>query len=90
MKREKICHWINTSEKLKGLAFLVAKAVKNFTNHSLKQAKVFWQWPIPQFISIFPSTLDLSGLVRNLPPHGQKKKDLIVLQTNRLSNLSSA
>ena len=40
MKREKICHFINTCEKnKKGLVILMAKTVKDSTNHSLKLSK---------------------------------------------------
>ena len=41
MKREKISHRVNVSEKLKRMVvFLVTKALKDITNFSLKLAQV--------------------------------------------------
>ena len=76
-----------------GLIFLLAKTVKYITNYGrnlLKLAKVFSQYPMPQFISMLPSILDPSRLPRNLLPLKQITKNLIILQINRLSNSSSA
>ena len=63
----------------------MAKTVKVIRNHSLKRAKAFSQQPIPQFIPMLPSILELSRLVRNLPSHKHVNENLII-QTNRPSN----
>ena len=52
----------------KGLLFLVAKTVKDITNHSLKLEKVLPQQSMPQIITMLPSILESSRLVRNLRP----------------------
>ena len=45
---------------------------------------------MPQFVSVLPSIPEPSSLVRNLPLDKQITKNLTILQTNRLSNSSSA
>ena len=64
----------------KGFLFLVATTLKDITNYSLKQARVFSQEPIPlkASASFYSNASQYPRLVRNLPPppHKQKKKTL--------------
>ena len=59
----------------KGLVFFVTKILKDITNNNLNLAKVFSNVfslshlkPMPHFIPILPSILELSRLVRSLSP----------------------
>ena len=74
--------------KERSIIFCVEKTLKDITNHSLKLAKVFSNSlshlkPIPYFILMIPNILEPTRLVRNLPPHKQIKKHLIILQTKQ-------
>ena len=49
-----------------GLVFLMAKTLKNISNHSLKLAIVFSQWPIPfkANISLHSNAFQYSGAIK--------------------------
>ena len=66
----------------KGLVFFVTKILKDITNNNLNLAKVFSNIfslshlkPMPHFIPVLPSILELLRLARSLsPPKTNKEK----------------
>ena len=73
----------------KGHVFLMAKTLK-ISQITPNAGKVVFTIVNASFIPMLPSILEQPILVRNLSPQKQIKKNLTILQTNGLSNLSSA
>ena len=69
--------------------FLMVKTLK-ISQITPNAGKVVFTIVNASFIPMLPSILEQPILVRNLSPQKQIKKNLTILQTNGLSNLSSA